>query len=87
MGLWESHSARVTRARAAAVLGFVVIVWTFYGVNYVMATGLHSYGFGSGGEVWEGLWAVAEIVFLIVCRWRHASTPRATRASEAPRAA
>jgi ABC-type transport system involved in cytochrome c biogenesis permease subunit len=35
---------------ASAVLGLVVIVWTFYGVNYVMATGLHSYGFGSGGE-------------------------------------
>jgi cytochrome c-type biogenesis protein CcsB len=55
---------------AAAVLGFVVIVWTFYGVNYVMATGLHSYGFGSGGELWVGLWAAAEIVFLGVCRVR-----------------
>lgn len=69
---------------AAAVLGFVVIVWTFYGVNYVMATGLHSYGFGSGGEVWVGLWAIAEIVFLIVCRWRYAASQRATRASATP---
>lgn len=52
---------------AAAVLGLVVIVWTFYGVNYVMATGLHSYGFGSGGEVWVGLWAGLELMFLCVC--------------------
>ena len=56
---------------AAAVLGLVVIVWTFYGVNYVMATGLHSYGFGSGGEQWVGLWALLELAFLAVCGVRH----------------
>ena len=56
---------------AAAVLGLVVIVWTFYGVNYVMATGLHSYGFGSGGEVWVGAWAIAELAFLAVCWVRY----------------
>ncbi|MBL8747084.1 MAG: cytochrome c biogenesis protein CcsA [Phycisphaerae bacterium] len=52
---------------AAAVLGLVVIVWTFYGVNYVMASGLHSYGFGSGGESWVALWAVAEFGFIALC--------------------
>lgn len=51
----------------AAVLGFLSIVWCFYGVNYVMATGLHSYGFGSGGEKWVFLWGLIEIVFLIAC--------------------
>ncbi|MCA9293454.1 MAG: cytochrome c biogenesis protein CcsA [Phycisphaerales bacterium] len=52
---------------ASAVLAFTAIVWTFYGVNYVMATGLHSYGFGSGGELWVGVWAVAELALLGVC--------------------
>lgn len=61
---------------AAAVLGFVVIVWTFYGVNYVMASGLHSYGFGSGGEIWVGLWAVLEIIFLVACRVRYSLMQR-----------
>ncbi|MBL9031513.1 MAG: cytochrome c biogenesis protein CcsA [Phycisphaerae bacterium] len=61
---------------AAAILGFVVMVWTFYGVNYVMATGLHSYGFGSGGEVYVGLWAIAEIAFLVACRMRFAALRR-----------
>lgn len=56
---------------ASAVLGLIVIVWTFYGVNYVMATGLHSYGFGSGGEIYVGLWAVLELVFLAVCFVRY----------------
>jgi cytochrome c-type biogenesis protein CcsB len=56
---------------ACAILGFVVIVWTFYGVNYVMATGLHSYGFGAGGEVYVGIWALIELVFLVACRVRY----------------
>jgi hypothetical protein len=38
-----------------------------------MATGLHSYGFGSGGEVWVGLWAAFELAFLIACRIRYQS--------------
>ena len=67
---------------AAAVVGFVAIVWTFYGVNYVMATGLHSYGFGSGGEVWVGAWALGEILFVIACRLRYkpleAAAPKPT---------
>jgi cytochrome c-type biogenesis protein CcsB len=67
---------------AASILGFVVIVWTFYGVNYVMATGLHSYGFGSGGEVWVGLWALLEIAFLAACRIRYLSLrPRSAPAA------
>ena len=70
---------------ASAVLGFVVIVWTFYGVNYVMATGLHSYGFGSGGEVWVGLWAVAELIFLAVCRVRYISLNRIDAPTSRPR--
>ncbi len=51
----------------AAIVGFLAIVWTFYGVNYVMASGLHSYGFGSGGERWVALWAICEIVFVTLC--------------------
>jgi len=38
-----------------------------------MATGLHSYGFGSGGEIWVGLWAVLEILFLVACKVRYNS--------------
>lgn len=67
---------------ASAVLGLVVIVWTFYGVNYVMATGLHSYGFGSGGEQWVGLWALIELAFLVVCWVRYRSWKSAHRVPE-----
>jgi len=51
----------------SAIVGFLAIVWTFYGVNYVMASGLHSYGFGSGGERWVAIWAIAEIIFIAIC--------------------
>ncbi len=36
---------------ALAVVGFSLVVVAWYGVNYVLGTGLHSYGRGSGGEV------------------------------------
>lgn len=55
---------------ASAVLGFAAIVWTFYGVNYLMAAGLHSYGFGSGGGSWVAIWALAEILFVVACKLR-----------------
>ena len=67
-------------ASARRHLGLVVIVWTFYGVNYVMATGLHSYGFGSGGEQWVGLWALLELLFLAVCFIRYRGRKAAARA-------
>ncbi|VAX40024.1 Cytochrome c-type biogenesis protein CcsA/ResC, partial [hydrothermal vent metagenome] len=51
----------------ASIIGFMSIVWCFYGVNYVMATGLHSYGFGTGGEVWVGVWGGIEIIFVAIC--------------------
>jgi cytochrome c-type biogenesis protein CcsB len=61
---------------ASTIIGFIVIVWTFYGVNYVMASGLHSYGFGSGGEVWVGLWAGLELAFLGACWLRQRTLER-----------
>ena len=59
----------------AAIVGFLAIVWTFYGVNYIMATGLHSYGFGSGGEKWVMLWALIEAVFISACFIRKPTKP------------
>jgi ABC-type transport system involved in cytochrome c biogenesis permease subunit len=35
----------------ASIVAFWTILMTYIGVNYVLATGLHSYGFGSSGIV------------------------------------
>jgi ABC-type transport system involved in cytochrome c biogenesis permease subunit len=37
---------------AFSVVCFASILMAWYGVNYVLATGLHSYGFGGGGQVY-----------------------------------
>ncbi len=47
-----------------AVIGFQAISFTWYGVNYILGTGLHSYGFGSGGESYYYAFLIAEALFL-----------------------
>ncbi len=49
---------------AYSVLCFTLIVMAWYGVNFVLGTGLHSYGFGGGGQIYV-LTAVA-LQFLYV---------------------
>ncbi len=41
---------------ASAVLCYAAIVMSWYGVNFVLGAGLHSYGFGGGGPWWV-FWA------------------------------
>ena len=33
-----------------SVFSFIVVIMTWYGVNFVLGSGLHSYGSGGGGE-------------------------------------
>lgn len=48
-----------------SIIGLIAISFTWYGVNYILGTGLHSYGFGSGGEIWYYLYVTFEAAFLI----------------------
>lgn len=52
-----------------AVSGLLAISFTWYGVNYILGTGLHSYGFGSGGELFYYLFLGAESAFLSYVLW------------------
>ena len=47
-----------------SVLGFLLVLMTWYGVNFVLGRGLHSYGFGSGGIIWIIYYLVFEAAFL-----------------------
>jgi cytochrome c-type biogenesis protein CcsB len=50
---------------AASIGAFWAILMTYIGVNYILAAGLHSYGFGGGAVVtWMALVGLAEILFL-----------------------
>lgn len=48
-----------------AIIGWLSISFTWYGVNYILGTGLHSYGFGSGGERYYYFFFIGEILFLL----------------------
>ncbi len=54
----------------AGVLGFLLVLMTWYGVNFVLGRGLHSYGSGSGGAVWIIWFLVVEAVFLAFVAFR-----------------
>ncbi len=56
----------------ASVLCFAAVVMAWYGVNFVLGKGLHSYGRGVGGEGYVATLLVLDAVFLGVACWRHA---------------
>ena len=68
------HAFRFNRIGAfglaiGAVSGLLAISFTWYGVNYILGTGLHSYGFGSGGEFYYYTYLGAECLFLAAAIW------------------
>lgn len=48
-----------------AIIGLQFITFTWYGVNYILGTGLHSYGFGSGGSFYYLVFVAIESAFII----------------------
>ena len=54
-----------TALALCSVLGFGLVLMTWYGVNFVLGRGLHSYGQGSGGMEWIIYYLVLEAAFLV----------------------
>lgn len=52
----------------AAIIGFILITFTWYGVNYLLGSGLHSYGFGEGTWIKFLIWCMGEVFFLFFFR-------------------
>lgn len=55
----------------ASIFGLMAISFTWYGVNYLLGTGLHSYGFGSGGDLYYYLYLLGECLFLLTALFMH----------------
>ena len=54
-----------------SILIFFLIVMAWYGVNYVLGQGLHSYGFGSGGVEYVLSFAILHLIYVLwVWTWR-----------------
>jgi ABC-type transport system involved in cytochrome c biogenesis, permease component len=47
-----------------SVLAFLLVIMAWYGVNFILGVGLHSYGFSSGGAKGISLFVLAEILWL-----------------------
>lgn len=48
-----------------SILGLIAVSFTWYGVNYILGTGLHSYGFGNGGEIYYYGFVGFEFLFVL----------------------
>ena len=62
----------------ASVVCFAAVVMAWYGVNFVLGKGLHSYGRGVGGEGYVATFLVLDVLFLLAACWRQAQGRRQT---------
>ncbi len=58
----------------ASVACFAAVVMAWYGVNFWLGKGLHSYGRGVGGEGYVAGLLILDAAFLALACWRHAQT-------------
>lgn len=61
------YSNWITPARFAplAAGAFMSVMMAWFGVNYILASGLHSYGFSEGGAIFLGTFFAAQTAFLV----------------------
>ena len=50
---------------AACPVGYLLVVMAWYGVNFILASGLHSYGFSSGGALAVAIFVAAQLTLLL----------------------
>jgi cytochrome c-type biogenesis protein CcsB len=56
-----------------SLLGYLLVLMAWYGVNFVLGTGLHSYGFGSGGYWYVGGFVGFEVLVITAALLRRRS--------------
>jgi len=64
-GWWTQFGLAV-----ASVVCFLAVLMAWYGVNFVLGKGLHSYGFGIGGETYVAIFVVLDLSFVAFAIWR-----------------
>jgi cytochrome c-type biogenesis protein CcsB len=58
-----------------SLVGYLGVLMAWYGVNFVLGTGLHSYGFGSGGYAYVGGFVAFEILVIVAAVARRRREP------------
>lgn len=70
---------------ALAVLCFSLIVMAWYGVNYVLGAGLHSYGFGRGGAAYVVAAIILQTLYVAAAATRYVASGAAAEVERAAR--
>jgi cytochrome c-type biogenesis protein CcsB len=65
-GWWTQFGLAV-----ASVVCFLAVLMAWYGVNFVLGKGLHSYGFGIGGETYVAIFVALDLVFVAFAIFRY----------------
>jgi len=65
-GWWTQFGLAV-----ASVVCFLSVLMAWYGVNFVLGKGLHSYGFGVGGEKCVATCVALDLAFVAFATWRY----------------
>ena len=60
---------------ASVVLGFLAVVMTYYGVNFILASGMHAYGFAEGGQFSVAAYALAECAIVVAAQIMRTTAP------------
>ena len=74
-GWWTQFGLAV-----ASVFCFLAVLMAWYGVNFVLGKGLHSYGFGIGGETYVATFIVLDLLFVAFAIFRYRGSKSARRA-------
>jgi len=70
-----------------SLLGYLLVLMAWYGVNFVLGTGLHSYGFGSGGYWYVGGFVAFELAVIAAAVLRRRQEIARHAAPDVPAAA
>jgi len=73
-GRWAGFGLAV-----GSILGFMTVVMAWYGVNFVLGVGLHSYGFGSGGFGYAIAYIIFEVAFIAFAVFRKYTAPEISK--------
>src|SRR5436189_1402527 len=61
----------------ASVVCFLAVLMAWSGVTFVLGKGLHSYGFGIGGETYVATFVIVDLLFVVFAIWRYRASKRA----------
>jgi cytochrome c-type biogenesis protein CcsB len=66
VGWWDQFGLAL-----ASVVCFCAVVMTWYGVNFILGKGLHSYGFGIGGEKYVAAFVGLDLAYVTLAAIRY----------------